>query len=676
MIKLDGEKNDLIHMMGQLKTTLLFIVLCIGYTVQAKVKLPAVFSDNMILQQKTNAAFWGQSEPGKTIEIGTSWNARKYSSVADSNGDWKILVATPSYGGPYTINISDGEPLTLKNVLIGEVWLCSGQSNMEMPLAGWGKIKDYQKEISEAKYPNIRLLQAEHVTANRPLKDVKVTGGGWQECSPQSVAEFSSVAYFFAREIYRKKGIPVGLIHTSWGGTIAEAWTSGTTLKTMPYFAEAVNRIERTDQEKVLANSKKAMENWQNTVLAKDAGFEQGRPVWVATGYDDSSWKTMALPALWEGTVLPAFDGVVWFRKKISIPASWAGKDLKINLGTIDDDDITFFDGVKIGETKGFGETRSYTVPAAQVKAGEFVLAVRVFDLTGGGGIYGDKKVMALSSAAGERISLDGDWKYKVGLHLKDIPAVPSGIESPNRPAVLYNSMIHPFIPFAIRGAIWYQGESNSGRANQYRTLFPAMITDWRKKWNIGDFPFYFVQLANYMKTSEQPAASAWAELRDAQLKTLSLPNTGMSVTIDIGEGGDIHPKNKQEVGRRLALIALAKTYSYKTPYSGPLAISQQVKGNSVSVNFKYTDGGLKTKDGAALTGFAVAGADQKFYWADAVIKGNKVVLSSTEVPNPVAVRYAWADNPLCNLYNGAGLPASPFRTDNWKDTTEAKAGK
>lgn len=671
--KLDVEKNDLIHTMGQLKTTLLFIALCIGYTVQAKVKLPAVFSDNMVLQQKTNAAFWGQAEPNKTIEIGTSWSARKYTALADGNGDWKILVATPSYGGPYTIDISDGETLTLKNVLIGEVWLCSGQSNMEMPLAGWGKIKDYQKEISEAKYPNIRLLQAEHVTANRPLKDVKVTGGGWQECSPQSVAEFSSVAYFFAREIYRKKGIPVGLIHTSWGGTVAEAWTSGSTLKTMPYFAEAVNRIERTDKEKVLANTKRAMENWQNTVLAKDTGFEQGRPLWVATAYDDSSWKTMALPALWEDAALPGFDGAVWFRKKISIPASWAGKDLKINLGTIDDDDITYFDGVKMGDTKGYGETRSYTVPAAQVKGGEFVLAVRVFDLTGGGGIYGDNKVIALSSATGESISLDGNWQYKVGLNLKDIPAVPSANESPNRPAVLYNSMIHPFIPFAIRGAIWYQGESNAGRANQYRTLFPAMITDWRKKWNIGDFPFYFVQLANYMKTAEQPVASNWAELRDAQLKTLSLPNTGMAVTIDIGDAGNIHPKNKQEVGRRLALIALARTYGDKNPYSGPLAISQQVNGNSVSITFKYTNGGLKTKDGTALTGFAVAGADQKFYWADAVIKGSKVVLSSAQVPNPVAVRYAWADNPVCNLYNGAGLPASPFRTDNWKDTTETK---
>jgi len=659
--------------MRQLKTTLLLLAMCIGYTVQAKVKLPAVFSNNMVLQQKTNAAIWGKAEQGKTIDVGTTWSKKRYTVTADQNGNWKIMVATPAYGGPYKITISDGEELVLNNVLIGEVWVCSGQSNMEMPLAGWGKIQDYEREINEAKYPDIRLLQVEHQTANQPQPDARVTGGGWQECNPQSIAGFSSAAYFFARELYKKKGIPVGLIHTSWGGTIAEAWTSSSMLKGMPYFAAAVNKIEHTDQEKMTQNYARDLENWGKNVLAKDAGLELGKPVWTATAYDDAAWKTMALPSLWEESALPAFDGIVWFRKKISVPASWAGKELKINLGTIDDDDITFFDGIKIGETKGYGETRSYTVPASQVKAGDFVLTVRVFDLTGGGGIYGGKKVLSVISATGESISLDGDWKYKTGLNFKDIPAVPSSSQEPNRPTVLYNAMINPFIQFAIKGAIWYQGESNADRANQYRTLFPAMISDWRKKWNIGDFPFYFVQLANYMKTPGLPGPSNWAELRDAQLKTLSVPNTGMAVTIDVGDGKDIHPKNKQEVGRRLALIALAKTYGEKVPFSGPLAVSQQINGNTVTLSFKYADGGLKTKDGTALAGFAVAGADQKFYWAQAVIKDKKVVLSSADVPNPVAVRYAWADNPACNLYNGAGLPASPFRTDSWTDVTAAK---
>lgn len=461
-------------------------------SVQAKVKLPSVFSDNMVFQQKTKAAVWGKADPGKTINISTTWSGARYTSKADALGNWKIMMTTPSYGGPYTISISDGELTTLNNVLIGDVWVCSGQSNMEMPLAGWGKVNNYEQEIKDANYPNIRLLQGIHATSNVPLDDAKVGNGGWTACTPQYVAGFSSVAYFFAREINKKTGIPIGLIHTSWGGTIAEAWTSAATLKTIPDFVGVVNKIENDSKD--------------NSAAKKDEG--------------------------------------------------------------------------------------------------------------------------------------------------------------PNRTTVLYNAMIHPYLQFAIKGAIWYQGESNADRAAQYRTLFPAMITDWRKNWGIGNFPFYFVQLANFMKVESQPIASAWAELRDAQLSTLALPNTGMSVTIDIGDAADIHPKNKQDVGKRLALIALAKNYKVKIPYSGPVYHSKKVVGNSIRVTFKATDGGLKTSDGAALKGFAIAGADQKFYWADAEIKGNQVVLRSAEVPNPVAVRYAWANNPICNLINGAGLPASPFSAD------------
>lgn len=650
-----------------LQNNLLIAALFIGGTLQAKVLLPNVFSDNMVLQQKTNAAIWGKSDPGKTVEISTTWSLKSYSSKADGNGNWKIMVKTPSFGGPYTITISDGEKLILKNVLIGEVWVCSGQSNMEMSLAG-GQIKDYEKEVAEAQYPNIRLLQVEHVPSITQLQDAKVWEGAWKPCNPQNIAQFSSVAYFFAREIYKKTGIPIGLIHTSWGGTIAEAWTSENTLKQMPDFAQALNNIK--SQNTSILNFKQMLELWQKTVVEKDAGFNQGNPVWAARSFDDSSWKSMSLPAFWPQSILPNFDGVVWFRKKISIPESFAGKDLEFNLGAIDDDDITYFNGEKIGETKGYNKSRIYKIPASKVKAGEHVLAVRVFDNAGEGGIYGDKNILSVTSATGERISLDGDWHYKTGLNLKDIAPIPISNEGPNRPTVLFNAMINPFIQFSIRGAIWYQGESNAGRAHQYRKLFPALIKDWRKNWNIGDFPFYFVQLANFMKVNEQPEASDWAELRDAQLKTLSLPNTGMAVTIDIGDEKDIHPKNKQDVGYRLALIALAKTYGINTPYSGPIFQSQKIKGNTINLSFKFTDQGLKAKNGASLTGFSIAGADQKFHWAKATIQGDQIVVSSTEVPNPVAVRYAWARNPVCNLYNGAGLPASPFRTDDWQDST------
>ncbi|WP_234994517.1 sialate O-acetylesterase [Pedobacter caeni] len=648
----------------------IIVMLCISGFAQAKVKLPAVFSDYMVFQQKTKAAVWGKADPGKTITISTTWSRARYTSKADELGNWKILVSTPSYGGPYAMTISDGEPLILMNILIGEVWVCSGQSNMEMPLAGWGKINNYEQEIADAKYPEIRLLQVDHVTSNTPLDDARVANSGWKLCIPQFVPEFSAVAYFFAREIYNKTKVPIGLIHTSWGGTIAEAWTSAATLKTIPDFVEAVNKIENEGKDKTGTSYEQQLASWQKIVLEKDAGMIGSKPAWIASSLDVSSWKTMSLPSEWEQAGMPGFDGVVWFRKNITIPQAWEGKELTINLGTIDDNDITFLDGEKIGETEGYNKPRSYTIPANKVKAGTFALVVRVFDGAGGGGIYGNKEVISLVSEGGSRISLDGDWQYKVGLNLKDIAPAPASNTGPNRTTVLYNAMIHPFLQFPIKGAIWYQGESNVDRAYQYRTLFPAMIKDWRKQWGVGDFPFYFVQLANFMQVDAVPVASAWAELRDAQRQTLSLPNTGMAVSIDIGDGADIHPKNKQDIGKRLALIALAKTYGVNVPYTGPVYQSAKIESGTVKLNFTAAEG-LKTSDGAELKGFAIAGSDQKFHWAKAEIKGNQIVVSSTEVTNPVAVRYAWGNNPVCNLVNGAALPASPFRTDSWQDTTK-----
>lgn len=634
---------------------------------EAKVVLPSVFSDNMVFQQKTNAPIWGKADAGKAITIKASWNGKTYTGKADANGNFKVMMATPAYGGPYTVTISDGETTTLNNVLIGDVWICSGQSNMEQPLAGWGKITNYEQEIQDANYPKIRLLQGVHVTSNTPLDDAKVTNGGWTECNPKYIAEFSAVAYFFAREVTKKTGIPIGLIHTSWGGTIAEAWTSAETLKKLPDFVEAVKQIEQADKSTISMDQKLAA--WNKLVEAKDAGV-QGTPPWISNNLDVSAWKTMSLPVLWEDAGMSNFDGVVWFRKNITIPQSWEGKSVKINLGTIDDNDVTFFDGEKIGNTEGFNVPRSYTIPANKVKAGTFALVVRVFDGAGGGGIYGDKNKISLVAEDGPVISLDGDWQYKVGVDLKDVPAPPAASDGPNRTTVLYNAMIHPYIQFPIKGAIWYQGESNAGRANQYRTLFPAMITDWRTKWGIGDFPFYFVQLANFMAPTAQPVNSEWAELRDAQKQTLSLKNTGMAVIIDAGEEKDIHPKNKQDVGKRLAYAALAKTYGQKIAFSGPMYQSQQISGKTITLSFTSADGGLKVKNATELKGFEIAGTDQKFHWAKATIQGNKVIVSSDEVASPVAVRYAWSNNPPSTLYNGADLPASPFKTDNWKDIT------
>ncbi|KRT14099.1 9-O-acetylesterase [Pedobacter ginsenosidimutans] len=657
---------------SKLKSILLIaLFLFSSLLVQSKILLPSVFSDNMVLQQKTNAAIWGKATAGKAVKITVSWNKINYGAIADASGNWKIKVATPGYGGPYSITISDGELLVLNNVLIGDVWICSGQSNMEMPLAGWGKILNSEKEIAEAKYPNIRLLQADHITSNFPINDAKVANGGWQECSPKYVAEFSSTAYFFAREVYEKTKIPIGLIHTSWGGTIAEAWTSAESLKKMTDFSAAVDKIQKLAKNSSTVSYEEKLQNWVKMTAEKDSGYQAGETKWALP--ETTNWKSMTLPTLWEDAALKNLDGIVWFTKKINIPENWKTNGAKLNLGTIDDNDITFVNGVKVGETVGYNVGRTYTIPANLLKTGENTITVRVFDSGGGGGIYGDAKDLSLTNNTAEKISLAGDWKYKVGVDFKNIEAKPYEENGPNRPTVLYNAMIHPYLQFSIKGAIWYQGESNADRAYQYRELFPTMIKDWRQKWGQGDFPFYFVQLANFMQVDNTPVESAWAELREAQQKTLILPNTGMATIIDIGEAKDIHPKNKQEVGRRLALIALAKTYGQKINYSGPVYQSSKVEGKQIRLTFSNTENGLKVANGAILTGFAIAGADKKFYWAKASIQGNQIIVSSDQVANPVAVRYAWGNNPVCNLISNDGLPASPFRTDTWQGLTFAK---
>jgi sialate O-acetylesterase len=635
--------------------------------------LSTAFSDNMVLQQKTKAPIWGTANPGTVIQVTTTWSKMVYATTTTKNGRWKIVVNTPSYGGPYMMNIAGGNSITLKNIMVGEVWLCSGQSNMEMPLAGWGNIKNFKQETAAARYPNIRFLQADHVTSNIPSDNAQIAGGGWQVCSPESITGFSAVAYFFARELYKKTGIPIGLIHTSWGGTIAEAWTSGHTLKKMPDFAAAATKIEKTNDIKELADYNLKLKNYEKSLVLKDSGYAMGKPIWADKALNTAGWHKIDVPQYWERAGLQYFDGVVWLRKKITIPSEWAGKSITVNLGTIDDTDVTFFNGYKIGATTVFPQSRVYNIPANLVKAGEAVLTVRVLDTGGDGGIYGPKNVISLISGNGQKISLDGEWDYRPGANLKDVGQVPVLNTGPNRATVLYNAMIHPFIQYAIKGVIWYQGESNADRAVQYQELFPAMIRDWRAKWKIGNFPFYFVQLANFMNRQYEPLPSAWAELREAQRKTAALPNTGMAVTIDIGEAADIHPKNKQDVGKRLAMIALAKTYGYPVSYSGPVLSSYKILNNKIYAEFRFTEGGLKARGGNVLNGFTIAGPDNRFYEATALIQGNQVVLSAKEVPVPVAIRYAWANNPDCNLINGSGLPASPFRTDNWELSTFGK---
>ena len=642
-------------------------------TLSAQVNLLPIFSDNMVLQQQTQAPVWGKSKPNKKVEITTSWDQKKYTIQADAQGNWKTKVDTPVAGGPYTITISDGKPVKLNNVMIGEVWVCSGQSNMEMQVEGWGKVMNYQQEKEEANnYPNIRFLLVEKATSPLPINDMKAVGNGWQVCSSKSVADFSAAGYFFGRDLHKYQNVPIGLIDTSWGGTYIETWTSKEALATMPDMQKKLEvlkglPISSEDREKKFHSD---VEDWKKEIEKIDKGFVDGRAVWTVTDFEDSAWKTMKVPGLMQEQGLKGFNGIVWFRRTMDIPANREGNELTLNVGVIDDNDFTYFNGVQVGHTEGWMAPRSYKVPKELVKGGKAVIAVRVMDTGGTGGINGSPESISLHRSQSDAIPLAGDWKYQVSLNIKDIPQMPvNTANEPNIPGFLFNAMLNPLIPYSIKGAIWYQGEANTGQAYLYRELMPLMITDWRNRWGT-DFPFYMVQLASFTAQQTAPVDATWAELREAQTRTLHLENTGMAVTIDIGDAFDIHPKNKQEVGRRLALAARAQTYGEKIPYSGPMYDTYQMEGNKIRIYFKHTDGGLKTANNEIIKGFTIAGVDHKFHWADAVIEGNTIVVSSPAVAFPVAVRYAWADNPICNLYNGANLPASPFRTDDWPGIT------
>ncbi len=638
----------------------LFLItsLCIfsSFSLSAKMTLPALFADNMVLQQQSDASVWGWASPGEQITVVGSWNHHSVSTKANAEGSFIVKIKTPIAGGPYTLTIKGKQTIVLHNVMIGEVWICSGQSNMEFPLQGWPPVApmlNSAQEIKNASHPNIRLFTVKRDIALSPQKNC---AGSWSACDPASVAPFSATAYFFGRALYQKLKVPIGLIETCWGGTVAEAWTSGSALRKLGDFDSALNKL---DSLKPFVNKMTKQYNadeaaWQRASVFINSTLKN-------THLDDASWKKMLLPTLWEKAGYPNLDGIVWFRKTINIPASWAGKALQLELGPIDDNDITWFNGNKIGATDGWMDPRSYTIPGDIVKAGKNVIAIRVADTGGNGGIYGAKDALNIhlaGSSSDEAINLSGNWKYKIAFVKNTIPLV---TQNPNNPTVLYNGMIAPLLPFAIRGAIWYQGESNVGRGTQYAKLFPDMIQDWRNRWKEGNFPFYFVQIAPYPYGGDGKKSAA---IRDAQRRTLQLPNTGMAVTLDIGDTTNIHPSHKQEVGRRLALWALAKTYGEKNMvYSGPLYKHMKVEGSEITLSFDYCDGGLVAK-GGRLNDFEIAGADGIFVPATATIKGDKVIVFATSIKHPKAVRYGWSDNAEPHLFNKTGLPASTFITN------------
>jgi sialate O-acetylesterase len=658
-----------------------FLLFSLPGAARADVRVPSLIGDQMVLQQGQKDRVWGWAQAGERVTV--TFQGRASRTTADADGRWQVLIGPFKAGGPFELTVAGANTLTFKNVLVGEVWVCSGQSNMEFILQN---AQGGPQDAAQADYPEIHLFTVQKKTSPTPLEDVQ---GHWVVTTPKEVAAFSAVGFYFGRELYRRLKIPVGLIHTSWGGTPAEAWTSHAALAADASFKPILDRYDRelADLPRLQSEYAGKMAAWEKQFAAQDAGNKGESLGYAKPELDIADWQKMSEPQFWETAGLN-LDGSIWFRRDVDVPASWAGRDLTLSMGPVDDYDTTYFNGTRVGSTgadtpNAYMVPRVYKIPGPLVRAGRNVVAVRVFDRMGNGGFGAAPGVMSLApegAGKGEAVSLDGEWYYKEEaavpqkpVDYSNYPGPPPGPTNPNSPSVLYNAMLAPLTPYTIRGAIWYQGESNAGRAYQYRALFPAMIRDWRGAWGEGDFPFYFVQLANWKARKQDSIDSEWAELREAQLMTLkNVPHTGMAVTVDIGSPDDIHPRDKLDVGLRLARWALAETYGQKIEESGPLYESFRAEGDKVRVRFTHA-AGLKTRDGAAPAGFFVAGDDRKFFPAEAHIEGNSVVVRSKDVPRPVAVRYAWADNPAGNLYNADGLPASPFRTDEWPGLTAGR---
>jgi len=637
------------------------------------VPLPLVhtlFSSDMVLQRDTAAPIWGWSAPGDTICVAVDGKRSGPPAVAGSDGRWMTRIGPLPAGGPHTVTVEGPtKKETFSNVLFGDVWLCSGQSNMNWPVR---LSLNGEEEVKQANYPQIRSFNVAFLPATVPMK--LPVPACWQVCRPEYARDFTGAGYFFAREIHKTQKIPVGIIHSSAGATAAEAWVSGDALhEHMPYdFRERLAAVEAKAAEGGADfDYFRAVEKWPALIDPASANKKYNSALDLVT--DDWMDFDMGIPGA--KVSLADFSGLAWIRVEIDVPPSWAGKDVLLHLQGIHDCDITWWNGALVGAKQVSGDPRDYVVCGGLVKAGKNLLVLAVLRKPRPGGLQFDSRsnfIRPAGEPGAKPLYLGGAWKVKPAVPMDNIRT-----DFP-RPKVgdyktitaMYNGMIAPLVPYGIKGALWYQGEANGPFWLQYRRLLPSLIADWRSRFQVGDFPFLIVSLANMGAQQTKPVEPGWAEIRESQWRTVRLvPNTGLAMTIDIGDPGDIHPRNKQEVGRRLALVARHLAYGEKNLVcSGPEFTEMMIelpKGDKIRLYFKHVGGGLMIRPGdKKLTGFAVAGFDRKWVWADAVIEGNTIVVSSPECPEPKYVRYGWAFNPVVNLYNKEGLPAVTFRTD------------
>jgi sialate O-acetylesterase len=613
----------------------------------------------MILQREANVLIWGWADGNEAISV--NFLNENYHTQANTRGEWKVQLKDLPPGGPHIMTIKGSNTLVIENILIGDIWVCSGQSNMNYRLRGARSI--YENEIAEANNPEIRSFKVPE-TFNFIAPQEDISNGEWVEANSETVLDFSAVSYFFAVELYKKYKIPIGLIHSSKSGSPAQAWISKEAIKEFPhYYEEALACEDPAIIEKTRDEEKTREESWYQMANTSDEGYKSPG-TWYDPDTNTSEWEKMAIPGYIAREPIGNVHGVFWFKKEIQISSQMAGEKAILKMGRLVNSDSVYVNGTFVGATSHQWAPRNYEIPPGLLKEGTNTIVIRLVNHNGYGGFLDGYPYQIISEE--QIVELAGGWKYKLGVKMD---VLPYQTQFSWKATGLYNGMISPLTNYTITGVIWYQGEGNAGKPREYESLFPCLIKNWRENWQQGDFPFLYVQLANYMDPTEKPTASNWAMLRDAQRRTLSEANTGMAVAIDIGVAHDVHPMNKKDVGYRLALEAQRVAYGDKKIASaGPLFRSMKIKRDKIVLSFDLFGSSLKIRNGERLHYFAIAGADQKFVWAQAKIDDNKIIVWHPDIPDPVAVRYAWANNPEdANLVNSENLPASPFRTDDWE---------
>lgn len=648
----------------------LLLFFCGIAQLNAQIRLPKLISDNIVLQRDQPIKVWGWASPKEKISF--TFNKKDYKTTTNDDGKWEIQLPAQPAGSGFEMLLKGKNEITIKNIAFGDVWLCSGQSNMVIPME---RVKEkYPEDIASANYPDIRNFFVQTLTdLNAPKDDFPQ--GEWKTANPKDILTFGAVSYFFAREIYEKYRVPIGIINSSVGGTPIEAWINEGGYKNFADIQKTITKNKDTEYINSL-NRRPAVSS--NKPILRDLGMIEH---WESVDYQPKGWRNINIPGFWEDQGLKDLNGVVWYRREFEVPQSWLGKATKLYMGRIVDADEMYVNGKKIGNITYQYPPRRYEIPADLLKAGKNTFVIRVTNTAGKGGFVPDKPYFMTNN--GEQIDLKGTWQYKVGEAYQPSNASSSGnggIVFQNQPTALFNAMIAPVLPMKIKGFVWYQGESNVGSPEAYDAFMPALINDWRSLWHDANLPFFVVQLANFQEVNYTPTESNIARLREGQNQALKLPNTAVTVTIDLGEWNDIHPLNKKDIGKRLALSARNLAYNEKSVvYAGPTLKSQSIENDKIILSFDNVADGITAKDGEELRWFAIADYDKKFVWAKTRIVGkDKIELWNESLKAPKYVRYAWQDNPEdVNFYNSVNLPASPFRTDAENlDETKAWKGK